>query len=484
MSEDNIVDLEAQRAKRRKVRVSLTEDSLAYQLVTEHGDSMRYDHQRESWFTWDGARWAIDRTGRVTALIRNMVRDYGARSSQRTEDKLCGRRTISNIEWLARSDARVARVSTDFDRHDLVLGTPAGAVNLKTGELLRRWVADPAVAGGGGWVQRSKQALITRSTAIAPAEAGEEPTLWLQFLREALRGDEEMLRFVQVMLGYCLTGSIKEHALFFLYGPGGNGKSVFVDTIVNIMGEYAAVAMMETFTATEAHRHTAELAMLDGARLVVASETEQGRSWAESRVKQLTGGDPITAQWMRQNPFTFRPKFKLILSGNHKPGIKSIDDAMRRRLRLLAWLHRPARPDDALLERLRGEYPAILRWMVQGARAWVWGGLPRSAAVVSSTEDYLADQDTLGDWIAAELITDEFPIHPQTMLRERLRPLFKSWRAYCENGKLASRSEMWLSEQLKSRGYFKKRENRGVIFSGLSLKNGGGEGPLFDGREV
>ena len=475
---DNVVDLEAQRKKR--ARLQITESSLARVFVDQFGEDLRYDHQRELWFVWDGARWRADDSGRVLKLIDNLAVNYAVRAPQRLQKELGGRRFVANVEWFARIHERVAVTSPVFDRHPLLLGTPLGAVNLKTGDLLRRWVSDPAIVGGGGWVQRSKRALITRATAVAPGEDGEKPRLWLQFLRESLRNDEEMLRFVQVMLGYCLTGSIKEHALFFLYGPGGNGKSVFVDTVVNIMGEYATVAPMEAFTATEAQRHETELAMLDGARLVVASETERGQRWAQSRIKQLTGGDPITARFVRKDFFTFRPKFKLVMSGNHRPVLGTVDDAMRRRMRLLAWLNKPARPDDGLPERLRPEYPAILRWMIEGARAWVWEGLPRSAAVVSSTEDYLADEDTIGQWIAEKLSTDAFPVNPQSMTRESIGALFASWCAFCEKEKIKFGRKNDLSSQLSNRGFIRKAGMKDRVFIGLAIRNGGGEGPLFD----
>src|SRR6266511_1773942 len=139
------------------------------------------------------------------------------------------------------------------------------------------------------------------------------------------------------MVGYCFIGSAREHALFFLYGTGANGKSVLLNTLSGIMGDYARSAPIETFTVSSVERHPTDLASLRGARLVVAVETEEGRRWAESRIKVLTGGDKIAARFMRQDFFEFTPQFKLVIAGNHKPGLRSVDEAMRRRINMLPF---------------------------------------------------------------------------------------------------------------------------------------------------
>jgi len=132
---------------------------------------------------------------------------------------------------------------------------------------------------------------------------------------------------------------------------------------------------MDTFTASQTERHPTDMAMLRGARLVTAQETEEGRYWAESKIKSLTGGDPVTARFMRQDFFTYQPTFKLVIVGNHRPGIRNVDDAMRRRLHLIPFTYKPPRPDKDLPERLRAERPGILAWAVQGCLEWQRVGL-------------------------------------------------------------------------------------------------------------
>ena len=222
--------------------------------------------------------------------------------------------------------------------------------------------------------------------------------------RETTGDDEGLIRFEQQFAGYCLTGSIKEHALFFGFGPGGNGKGTFVNTLAGVMGMYATTAAMDTFTASYLDKHPTEIAMLHGARMVTASETEEGRTWAENRIKQITGGDPITARFIRQDFFTFKPAFKLMLIGNHKPNLRNVDEAARRRFNIVPFTRTPAVKDLDLEEKLKQEWPAILRWMIDGCLDWRDNGLVRPASVREATDDYFASQDILGQFLAEECL--------------------------------------------------------------------------------
>ena len=222
------------------------------------------------------------------------------------------------MERLARVDRRHAATIDQWDADLWLLNTPAGVVDLHTGAML----------------PERREDYMTKTTAVAP---GGECRLWLSFLSRITGGNEELLRFMQRMCGYALTGVTSEHALFFLYGTGANGKSVFLNTISGIMGDYARVASVEAFIASTSQHHPTDLAGLQGARLVTAVETEENRHWAESKLKALTGGDRIAARFMRQDFFEYVPQFKLIIAGNHKPGLRSVDEAMRRRFNLLPF---------------------------------------------------------------------------------------------------------------------------------------------------
>ncbi|WP_249208706.1 phage/plasmid primase, P4 family [Acetobacter okinawensis] len=234
------------------------------------------------------------------------------------------------------------------------------------------------------------------------------------------------MTFLKRWCGYCLTGDTREHALVFGYGPGGNGKSVFLNVLSKIMGDYATVAAMDTFTASHGDRHSTDLAMLRGARLVTASETEEGRAWAESRIKQMTGGDPITARFMRQDNFTFQPQFKLTIVGNHKPVLKNVDEAARRRFNIVPFIHKPNSPDKDLELKLQEEWPGILHWMIQGCLEWQREGMPRPAVVREATAEYFEAQDTFGQWLAERCILDPG-------LETKPSMLLKDFQEWCRN---------------------------------------------------
>jgi putative DNA primase/helicase len=218
-------------------------------------------------------------------------------------------------------------------------------------------------------------------------------------LNEITGSDPTLKRFLQQWMGYCLTGDTSEQKLVFIHGPGGTGKSTFATTVQRIMADYAAAAPMETFTDSLFDRHPEELARLDGMRLVVANETEAGHQWRENRIKNLTGGDPITARYMRQNSFTFTPRFKLTFLGNHAPAIANLDTAIRRRFVVVPFVHKPEEIDPRLDEVLAQEYPGILRWMIEGAVDWHNHRLILPNAVTEATTRYFDEQDIFGHWL-------------------------------------------------------------------------------------
>lgn len=274
-----------------------------------------------------------------------------------------------------------------------------------------------------------------------------------------------MIGFLQRWCGYCLTGSTEEHAFAFIHGPGGNGKSVFLNAVAGIMGEYAATSAMETFAEARNDRHSTELAMLKGARLVTASETEQGRGWAEAKVKAITGGDPITARFMRQDNFTFRPQFKLMIAGNHAPSLRNVDEAMRRRLNILPFVVKPAQPDPHLESKLCEEWPQILAWMIAGCLEWQANGLRRPDAVAGATDRYFADQDMFGQWLdeQCECAPDKW---------ELPTPLFRAWCEFARGAGEQAGSQKDFKSALERRGIIGGKSNGLRIYRGVSLRAG------------
>ncbi len=273
-----------------------------------------------------------------------------------------------------------------------------------------------------------------------------------------------------VGIGYCLTGSTKEHALIFFAGTGGNGKSVLLNTLTGILGGYAVTASMDRFTASNSDRHPTDLAMLRGARLVSASVTEEGRAWAESRIKSMTGGDPITAGFMRKDFFTYQPQFKLTIVGNHKPVLHNVDDAAKRRFNMVNFNLKPANTDRNLEEKLRAEWPGILRWMINGCLDWQAKGLIRPTSIVAATADYFSEQDFIGQWLEDECTVDIG--NPSRW--ETAAELFTSWRDYAKAAGEEPGTAKGLAGKLlrhgltRSQKKFSGKNNK--VWMGLNLK--------------
>jgi putative DNA primase/helicase len=295
---------------------------------------------------------------------------------------------------------------------------------------------------------------ITKVTACRGAPPGTPHPLWSKFLYRITDGNTELQDFLQRYMGYCCTGWTTEHVFVFAYGTGANGKSTFINTIAGIFGDYATIADMSTFIASNTEHHPTDLAKLRGARLVVAQETQRGRRWDETKIKALTGGDRITARFMRQDFFDFVPTFKLFICGNHKPRLANVDEAMRRRLLLVPFTVQipPAERDPHLAEKLRPEWPAILRWCIDGCLEWQRIGLAPPAIVYDATAEYFATQDTLGQWLE-ERTTDGGPL-----AFTRTVDLFASWKTWAEERNLAPGSAQALSEALSDRGFVKARD--------------------------
>ena len=333
--------------------------------------------------------------------------------------------------------------TSDWDSDPWILGTPGGYVSLKTGEVSE---ADPSMN-------------VSQLTSVSPAEKGTPTPHFSKFLDEVTQSDPALQRFLRQYLGYCLTGDTQEQVLLFIFGPGGNGKSVLQNVANDIMGDYAKTAAMETFSATRQQRHLTEIAMLRGARLVCLSETEKGQRWSQPKINQMTGGDRITANFMRQDMFTFKPTFKPIVVGKH---LASVNAAERRRFLIVPFLHKPASPDKTLSTKLRAEYPAILRWMIEGCLDWQQNGLVSPEVVALATKDYFEEEDLFGRWVSECCVCG--PCH-----KAKAKDLWASYREYAvSNGEHAGSTKA-VAEMLGNGGY-KKTKSDGIVYLGIALK--------------
>jgi putative DNA primase/helicase len=454
--------------------VPFSEIAMAVVFAERHEDKLRYIAKFSRWMRWRDTRWAADGTLVTFDMSREVVREFAAQFEGTAKDrrKLSSASTVAAVERLARADRKMAATIEQWDADPYLLGTPGGTVDLRTGELR------PAL----------RSDYITKSTTVAPAAGG--CPLFLEFLhrimgaREAYemmkidpeRGEKMMdevvalVSFIQRMLGYALTGDTKEHALFFMYGTGANGKSVLLSTVSGILGDYQTTAPIETFTESHGERHPTELAGLHGARLVTSIETEKNRRWAEKKITNLTGGDKIAARFMRQDFFEFIPIFKLIVAGNHKPTLKTVNEAIRRRINFLPFTVTipEAERDKDLTEKLKAEWPSILAWMIEGCLMWQRDGLGQPQAVRDATAGYLSDQDMLEQWI--EECCDSEPGNRDKF--DTVTSLYQSWSGYARGQNCEPGGKISFGDELEGKEYQRdKTKAHGRIIRGIRLKH-------------
>jgi putative DNA primase/helicase len=301
---------------------------------------------------------------------------------------------------------------------------------------------------------------------IASVAPGGECPLWLAFLDRITAGNSELQLYHQRVCGLCLTGVTTEHVLFFFYGTGANGKTVYCNTILGIIGGYGQTASMDSFTESKDLKHPTDLAAMRGARLLVATETESGRRWAESRIKMLTGGDTVRARFMHCDEFEYVPQFKLIISGNHRPGLRSVNEAIRRRIHLVPFtvVIPPEERDPDLTEKLRAEWSGILAWAIEGCRQWQLQGLNPPTIVNDATNAYLAGEDRLGRWLEDRAIVDK-------RYSTKSSALYADFKVWCEQTGERTPSQKRFSQELLDRGFVNSHLRTGWIIEGVGLRS-------------
>lgn len=457
--------------------IDLSHDALASDMGLRSFDrDARHVAAWGKWLFWTGTHWQLDDTLDHLTRTRAHLRTRADELVQQTEGRAAAKdaekegdgdrlrrwaqeqsrtmrsaNTVTAVERLARSNPASVASPDAFDADRMILGTPGGTVDLRTGELR----------------DACRDDMLTKLTAYAPALPGTTPDRWLAFLNEVLGGDRDLIDFMQRAAGYALTGETGEHKLLFLYGTGRNGKSVFLNTLMQVWHDYARRVPAATFLHSQTERHPTDVAGLQGARLAVASELPKGKTWDEGTIKDLTGGDRLTARKMRQDFFEFDPQLTLMIAGNNMPSFRGVDEAIRARVVLVPFtVTIPAeRRDIALPEKLKAEGPAILRWAIEGALEWQRRGLDVPASVAAASAEYFDDEDTLGQFIDDE-------IRPETggyVSGEEVHLRFCDWM---ERQGLNAWTKRTLVKEMKGRGYAEARRRSSRGFSDIRLRIG------------
>jgi putative DNA primase/helicase len=440
-----------------EIAPAFSEDALALLFANKYADTLRYVAAWGQWFIFDGIKWDVDEKLKMFSLSRLICREAGNSVNKPNQAKaIASAKTIIAILTIARTDRRIAASVDQWDNDLWLLNTPGGVVDLRTGKLREHRPTD----------------YMTKVTAVTPDINCPIP-LWTKFLNTTTANETDLQAYIYRIFGYSLTGLTIEQCLFFLYGVGDNGKGVLMNTAASIFCDYHAAASEETFTVSTNERHPTELAALRGARLVSVAETEQGKRLSEKRIKQLTGGDLITARFMRQDFFEFMPQFTLVMSGNHKPVLTSVNQAIRRRVNMLLFgnIISPAEKDIHLTQKLKAEWPGILAMMIEGCLDWQRNGLKPPKIVTDATEDYLATEDKHGRWLEDRCDLDPNASPDDPKVWTSAIHLFESYQHWTEaSGERWTGSQKDLTTELIARGFKLKHRKEGNGFAGLMLK--------------
>ncbi|MFA6135238.1 MAG: phage/plasmid primase, P4 family [Phycisphaerae bacterium] len=406
------------------------------------GPDVHWCEERGKWFVWEGRCWKTDAIREVSHLaevaMRALVREAAGDEDAMKWATRCNKDAKPAREMLEVVKHRSAIALSALDKQPWLLGVDNGVVDLRTGELL----------------PHDRQHLIT---TLSPASYDPDAPCprWEQFMGEIMAGNVEMVAALQRLAGYFLTGDISVQILPIFYGPGGNGKNVFLDTIMGVMGPHAEEAPDGLVTAKASEEHPTEIADLYGKRLVVASETEENKKLRIGLVKKITGNKFLKGRFMRQDYFQFERTHKTVLVTNNKPVVTESSNAIWRRLRLIPFVVTipEDQQDRQLTERLVAEWPGILAWAVRGCLEWQARqcDLEFPQAVREATEEYRNDSDHVADFLAE--CCEDWRRHPQQNMRTPKERVYLAYCNWCRNVGEDVLTRNALNSRLRQQGF-------------------------------
>jgi putative DNA primase/helicase len=445
----------------------LTDWGNAERLVALHGSDLRYCYPWNRWLVWDGRRWATDEVGaveqRAKDVVRSIYREAATARDKKQREAMAHHALASESEVRrkamvasARNEPGIPVLPEHLDRDPWLFNVQNGTLDLRSGEL----------------IPHRREDLITK---LAPVEYDPQAQcpMWWAFLEKIMNCNGAMMEFLQKTVGYALTGDTREQCLFFLYGLGANGKTTFLETLQALWGDYAKRTSTETFLVKKGNSIPNDVAALRGSRLVAAVEVESGRRLAEVLLKEMTGGDRMTARFLRAEFFEFKPEFKIFLAANHKPIIRGTDNGIWRRIHLIPFtvqIHKDQR-DKELQAKLKAELPGILNWALEGYLQWQHEGLTPPPQVKGATEAYREEMDPLGGFMGEHCV-----VTPGAAAMAK--DLYKAYAAWAEeSGEKRPMSQKEFGGRLKERGLMNIQETRGQNkgkskWLGIGLKEG------------
>ena len=429
-----------------QLETDFSEDSLALLFIALHGTEFRWTAGR-GWLHYDGAVWQSDQRKSYYSHIQKLCREQIALKQDHTNiTRVRSAKTRNGVAELAKHDPRIAMLDDVFKSDPNLLNTPDGIVDLRTGTVRKNRPED----------------YCTQITSVSPSN--EPPKLFLKTLNEIFLFDEEVIAFVQRLLGYTTTGITSEQIIVFFYGSGANGKSLLLDLVAEILGTYAIKLPINVLMQSKYQRHETEIAQLDGVRLAISSEPEQGAVWAEARIKELTGDRKARARQMRKDFYEFLITHKHVIAGNYKPRLSGGDFSIVRRVKSVPFFATFAgnECDPDLLKKLILEAPQILGWFIEGSTQWYANGLQIPEVIENASHEYMAEMDDMGVWME-----DRCNVSPEyTEKSSDLYADFKTWKDFRREPVL---SQTVFGKQLSAKGFSKVKSCGVMKYQGIEL---------------
>lgn len=438
----------------------------AERFYDKFAESVKFNYTNKGWMYYDTRRWRNDDTGMINRLCDEVVEAIKEEAHLYADDEDVEKTFLKHIKNSRSNRAKTSMVKelqhrapilpNQLDTDSMAFNTPNGVLNLRNGEL----------------INHEPHLYISKISTTEYTETADCPE-WTKFLDDIFAGDPELIRYIQKAIGYSLTGSTAEQCAFFCYGTGRNGKSTFLDAISEIIGDYATNIQPETLMIKQGQQGAnSDIARLKGARFVTTVEPNEGVRLNEGLVKQLTGGDKVTARHLYGNEFEFTPEFKLWMGTNHKPIIRGTDIGIWRRIHLIPFTVQipTGKVDRQLKYKLKAEYPAILKWMVDGSLMWQREGLELPKVIQQAVKEYQSEMDVI-----AGFIEDKMEISEES--EESAANLYQSYICWAEENNQYKMSSTKFGTEFSKKFEKIKRKN-GAYYIGIKFRRFSEDGTI------
>jgi putative DNA primase/helicase len=433
----------------------------AARFTDAFGDIVRYSYVRKNWYYYNGKTWVLDQEGKVKSLVDEVLEKMKQEPVYVTDDldeEEAQKNLRKHIKYSRGSNGKTNMLKESqhlapiqpeqFDKDKHLLNVQNGYIDLKTGKLNDH--------------DRSKY--FSKIATVEYTDKIDYPQ-WQDFLIDIFDGNTDLINYMQRAVGYSLSGSTEEQVMFILYGNGRNGKSVFLDIITEMLGSYTTNIQPQTLMVKPmSGSANSDIARLQGARLVTTTEPNDGMRFDEGLVKQVTGGDTVTARFLYGDEFDYDPEFKLWMATNHKPIIRGTDDGIWRRMVIVPFTVQipDHKVDKNLRYKLRREMTAILNWAVEGYQEWRRTGLNEPKIIKDQRQTYRTEMDSV------ELFIEEC-CYRKDGEREKSADLYRAYKQWAKENNQYNMNSTKFGKEMSNK--FQKIRSNGSWYVGLKLKN-------------